>query len=385
MGRGRESFGHWCFYPFWQELNRPELKQIRVGMPDGVGGTGMSAPTLRLGSVVGGLLVLALATLLSAPAARAGGRPQGAQIGRAAGPDGGPVLTVPAPTLSRSLACVNGKPGHGRHRPVLLVHGTGLTPAQSWAWNYGQVLPAEGYPTCTVALPQASLGDTQIASQYVVAAVDTMAGRLHSSIDIIGHSQGGIEPRWALKWWPGLRTKVDHYIGLASPNHGIYAADACADSGNCWPAVWQMAQGAHFMNALNAGGEAPGPTSYTDIYSLTDDLVQPAITDPTAALHGGSNVANVSVQSVCPGRYVNHGGMLADAVVYALVLDTLAHHGPLDPELVSSTTCTQAFMPGTSAGADITGNAEVYTNAAQAFYAHPGVGSEPPLASYASR
>jgi len=320
---------------------------------------------------------LALAGLTAAPPALAGTQHS------AAGPDGGPALTVPAPTLSRSLACVNGRAGHGRHRPVLLVHGTGLTPAQSWAWNYEAVLPAAGYPTCTVALPDSALGDIQVASEYVVAAVDTMAARWHSPVDIIGHSQGGIEPRWARKWWPGLRAKVNHYIGLASPNHGIYAADACADSGDCWPAIWQLAQGSHFLTALNRGGEAPGPTSYTDIYSITDDLVEPAAVGPTAALTGGANVANVSVQSVCPGRYVNHGGMLADAVVYALVIDTLTHPGPLDPKLVPISVCAQTFMPGTSPPADVAGNAEVYTNAAQAFDAHPGVHSEPPLAPYA--
>jgi triacylglycerol lipase len=284
--------------------------------------------------------------------------------------------------MARALRCVSGRVGQGRHRPVLLVQGTGLTPAQSWAWNYGQVLPAQGYPTCTVALPQASLGDIQVASEYVVAAVDTMAAHWHSPVDILGHSQGGLEPRWALKWWPGLRQKVDHYIGLASPNHGIYAADACADSGNCWPAVWQMTQDSHFIHALNAGPEAPGPTSYTDIYSITDDLVQPAAVSPTASLRG-PNVANIAVQTVCPGRYVNHGGMLADAVVYALVIDTLNHSGPLNPSLVPRNVCTQTFIPGTNPVQDVSGNLEVYTNAAQAFYAHPGVHSEPPLAPYA--
>jgi triacylglycerol lipase len=286
--------------------------------------------------------------------------------------------------VASALQCSPAAHGRINHRPVLLVHGTGLTPKQSWSWNYGMVLPALGYPTCTVALPQQALGDIQIASEYVVYAVDTMAARWHSQVDVIGHSQGGIEPRWALRWWPGLRSKVDHYIGLASPNNGIYAADACADSGDCWPAVWQMAHGSHFLAALNSAGEAPGPTSYTDIYSQTDDLVQPALVDPTAALTGGSNVSNVSVQSVCPGRYVNHGGMLVDAVVYAVVIDALTHQGPADAARIPISVCAKAFIPGVSVPAAVTGNAEVYTSAAQAFEAQPGVHQEPPLAPYAS-
>lgn len=285
--------------------------------------------------------------------------------------------------LAASVACTPPAAGSGVHRPVLLVHGTGLTPAQSWAWNYGVVLPRSGYPTCTVALPQAALGDIQVASEYVVYAVDMMAARWQSSVNIIGHSQGGIEPRWALRWWPGLRSRVDHYIGLASPNHGIYAADACADSRDCWPAVWQMAQGSHLLAALNRPSEAPGPTSYTNIYSQTDDLVQPALVDPTAALSGGSNVTDIAVQSVCPGRYVNHGGMLADAVVYALVVDALTHDGPARAERIPTTVCTQGVMPGVAAVTALTGNANVYTSAAQAFAAHGGVHQEPPLAPYA--
>ena len=231
---------------------------------------------VRTASLIGAV-VMAAGSMLVTPAAQA-------QTRSAGGPDGGPALTVGTAVLAHSLSCVTGAIGHGPHRPVLLVHGTGLTPEQSWAWNYGAVLPREGYPTCTVALPQAALGGIQVASEYVVYAVDAMAARWRSSVDIIGHSQGGLEPRWALRWWPGLRDKVDHYIGLASPNHGIYAADACADSGNCWPAVWQMTQTSKFLTALNRGNEAPGPTSYTDIYSETDDLVQPGVVDPTAAL-----------------------------------------------------------------------------------------------------
>ncbi len=305
----------------------------------------------------------------------------GASQASVLGPDGGPRLATASATLAGALACT--VPAKPTHRPVLLVHGTGLTPAQSWAWNYGSVLPALGYPTCTVALPQSALGDIQVASEFVVYATDAMTTRWGSSIDVIGHSQGGIEPRWALRWWPGLRSKIDHYIGLASPNHGIYAADACAAAGNCWPAVWQMAQNSHFLRSLNGGTEAPGPTSYTDIYSETDDLVQPALTDPTAALATAANVSNVPVQTVCPGRYVNHGGMLVDAAVYALVVDTLNHAGPSRPSRLSPAVCTQVFMPGASALAAAVGNAEVYTSAGEAFAAHRGVDQEPAIAAYA--
>lgn len=292
-----------------------------------------------------------------------------------------PPLTVPRATLAGALRCPVAFTHH-RHEPVLLVHGTGLTPDESWAWNYAKVLPRLGWDVCTVALPDAALGDIQVASQYVVYAIRAMARGSGRRVDVIGHSQGGLEPRWALRWWPDIRPLVDDYIGLASPNHGIYAADACADSGNCWPAVWQMAQGSHFLTALDSGNEAPGPVSYTDIFSQTDELVEPALPSPTAALSGGGNVSNIAIQSVCPARPVNHAQLLDDAVVFALVMDALDHPGPARASRVPLSVCAQALMPGVSPLDAAGGNAEVYGDAVIAFYDHPGVSHEPPLAAY---
>src|SRR5947209_1918180 len=185
-----------------------------------------------------------------------------------------------------------------------------------------------------------------------------------------------MEGRWAVRWWSAARADVDDMVLLASPNHGIYAADGCADSGNCWPAVWQMAEGSHFLTALNRGDETPGTISYTDVYSRTDELVEPSTTVPLA---GASNVA---VQDVCP-RPVHHGGLLDDAPTYALVLDALTHPGGADPARIDRTVCTQTFSPGISAADAAAGNAMLYSDAAEDFSADAGVPAEPPLKPYA--
>jgi hypothetical protein len=138
-----------------------------------------------------------------------------------------------------------------------------------------------------------------------------------------------------------------------------------------------MATGSAFLGALNRGDETPGAVSYTNVYSQTDELVEPSSTVPMA---GASNVA---VQDVCPGRPVHHGGLLDDAVAGALVLDALGHPGPADPSRVGAEVCAQAFMPGVTAEDAISGNALLYSQAAQAFFDHPGVTAEPPLAAYA--
>src|SRR4051812_26317354 len=225
-----------------------------------------------------------------------------------------PAYDVPRSALQAALGC----PAHLRsdREAVLLVHGTGLTPEESWSWNYAKLLPPAGYDVCTVALPHRAMTDVQVSAEYVAFAVDAIAARAHHPVALITHSQGGMEARWALRWWASVRGNVDDLLLLASPNHGIAGADACADSGNCWPAVWQMSAHAHFIHALNSVDETPGNASVTNLYSRTDELVEPSSTVPLS----GNHVANIAVQDMCP-RAVHHAGMLHDAAVFALVLD----------------------------------------------------------------
>ena len=97
--------------------------------------------------------------------------------------------------------------------------------------------PRDGYDVCWVTLPDRSVGDIQVASEYVVHAVRTINARSGRKVDIVGHSQGGLEPRWALRWWPSLLSKVDDLVTLATPNHGTIVADP---PGPTCPACWQM-------------------------------------------------------------------------------------------------------------------------------------------------
>ncbi|HLI53807.1 MAG TPA: hypothetical protein VKU88_05740 [Acidimicrobiales bacterium] len=94
-------------------------------------------------------------------------------------------------------------------------------------------------------------------------------------------------------------------------------------------------------------------------------------------------MSSVGVQAVCAGLYVNHAGLLADAVVFALVMDALTHQVPADAARIPASVCAQQIIPGVSPPAAVTGNAEVYVDAARAFGSQPGVGQAPPLAPYA--
>ncbi len=240
--------------------------------------------------------------------------------------------------------------------------------------------------TLAAAIPAVAQADPALdvpAGAYVVYAIERIHALSQRKVVMISHSQGGMEARWALRWWRSARLDTAALIDLASPNHGIYLASACAESGNCWPAVWQMAAGSHFLKALNSGSETPGDVAYTQIYSRTDELVEPSTTAPLA---GGANTANIAIQSICPARVVHHAGLLSDAVVWRLVLNALSHPSrPADARQIGTSACTEVAMPDVSVAQIALGNAFLYSAAAIAFADHPGATSEPELKPYAAR
>ena len=297
-----------------------------------------------------------------------------------------PAMTVPKAKLAAALRCPSGLT-HPARDPVLLVHGTGTNPEDTWGWNYVKALPGAGYDACTVRLPLDALGDIQPASEYVVHAIRALARRSGRRVSVIGHSQGTLEPRWAIRWWPrSVRPRVGDYISMAGPHHGVAAGDGCVAGGSCWPAAWQMSSGSMFLRALNAGDETPGGISYTSVFSDSDELVQPSRPVATAALRGGgANVANVRVQDVCPGRPVHHGGQVHDALVWRLVLDALGHRGPARVARVPVAVCVDDFMPGVDFQRAYEGNQQLYSGAARAFSEGERGSSEPPLRPYTRR
>jgi triacylglycerol esterase/lipase EstA (alpha/beta hydrolase family) len=286
---------------------------------------------------------------------------------------GGPALSVPANRLSASLSCpARFAPDRD---PVLLVHGTATNTHDTWSANYADLLPELGFPVCAVDLPDRALGDIQVASEYVVHAIRTIAAASGRRVDVIGHSQGTLEPRWALRWWPDIRGLVDDDISLGGPHHGASGADGVCISGSCAPAAQQMRHGARFIAALNAGAETFGDVDYTSIFSAYDELVQP----PSTARLAGA--VNVLVQDLCPGRPVHHGGLVSDAAVFAVVVDALDHDGPANPSRFDSRTCRQMWMPGVDE--PVSGNVMLYGPAFVAVTVHDRVAEEPPLAPYA--
>jgi triacylglycerol lipase len=246
-----------------------------------------------------------------------------------------PPFEVPVDQLAAAFEC----PApftHPEHEPVLLVHGTFTNGHENFGWNWELLLPSLGYDYCLIDYPERGLGDMQVSAEYVAYAVQQMHERSGSKVDVLGHSQGGLMPRWAIKWWPSVQAAVDDFVMLAGPQHGVgLAANAEQSPLPLAPVMYQFAPESKFLAALNAGDESPGSVDYSAIYSLTDELVQPVVPVPTAALDWGRtepNVSNVAVQDVCPGRLVDHLSIgTTDRLSMELALDALSHDGPVDP------------------------------------------------------
>lgn len=297
----------------------------------------------------------------------------------------GPALSVPAAKLAAALAC-SGTLHRASHEPVLLVPGTGLTPATDYGYGWEPALTKLGWPFCTVALPGSAMGDIQVAGEYVVYAIRAMHAAYGGRIDILGHSQGGMVPRWALRFWPDTRAMVDDLVGFSPSNHGtLDAIPACTPG--CAPAFWQQRTNANFIAALNSAQETFPGISYTNIYTDADEIVVPNL-GPAASSSlsgGGGAITNVAIQSVCPNDVTEHMGIgIYDNTAYALALDALTHAGPADPSRVAATTCLDPLMPGVDPATFASDYASTIASVGAAVASAPQTKAEPPLACYAT-
>jgi hypothetical protein len=323
------------------------------------------------------------AIVLAAATAALGLAPAAAAAAYAPPSRPGPPLSVPAAKLAAALSCA-GTLRRASHAPVLLVPGTSLDPATDYGYGWEPALSKLGWPSCTVTLPGKAMGDIQVAGEYVVYAIRTMHAAYGGRIDIVGHSQGGMVPRWALRFWPDTRAMVGDLVGLSPSNHGtLDAIPACAQS--CAPAFWQQRSNAAFIAALNSAQETFAGISYTNVYTNTDEVVTPNF-GPAASSSlsgGGGAIANIAIQSVCPADLTEHLGIgIYDNTAYALALDALTHAGPADAARVPATTCLNPLMPGIDPSTFAADYANTLASVASTVATARRTTSEPPLACY---
>jgi Lipase (class 2) len=295
----------------------------------------------------------------------------------------GPPLSVPVAKLKGALSCTSGITGDARN-PILLIPGTNLDPSSNYSWNYERAFAAMHWPYCTVTLPYHTLGDIQVAGEYVVYALRAMSARAGRAVDILGYSQGGMLPRWALRFWPDTRRMVRSYVALDPSNHGTLDANALCQR-TCAPADWQQAANSHFLGALNSFTETFAGIYYTVIFSRTDEIVVPNLdASGSSSLHtGAGHIANIAVQDICPNDTSEHLAMGSyDPVGYALAVDAFSHESLADPARIARTVCAEPFQPGVNPGTFASDYAAYLAAIGQAEQQAPEVSAEPPLKCY---
>lgn len=210
------------------------------------------------------------------------------------------------------------RPSAAHPFPVVLVHGT-FANASSWS-VLSPELAAAGY--CVFALNYGcqslgtlvcATGPIEESAAQLSAFVDRVLSATGASrVDIVGHSQGGMMPRYYLRFLGGA-AEVHQLIGLAPSNHGTTLdglqslASVLAGAAGCDACVEQLA-GSSFLTHLNAGGDTVAGVRYTVIETRFDEVVTPF----TSAFLSGSAVTNILLQSSCEADLTGHVGIVGD-------------------------------------------------------------------------
>ncbi|MDO8211881.1 triacylglycerol lipase [Conexibacter sp. CPCC 206217] len=240
------------------------------------------------------------------------------------------------------------RPTAAHPRPVVLVHGT--LENQRLNWNaLAPLLKNNGY--CVFALnygaywpgPFLGLDDIPGSAAELAAYVDGVLSATGArEVDLVGHSQGGMLPRWYVKYLGGA-TKVHTLVGLTPSNHGttllglstlarfLPGASSVLEAGG--PALEDQRLGSAFNRRLDAGGDTIAGVSYTVIASIYDEVVTPYT---NSFLSGATNI---TLQSGCIVNFTEHLGIAYDRRALRLVLNAL------DPATARTPPCVPT-LPG---------------------------------------
>ena len=295
----------------------------------------------------------------------------------------GPKLSVPKEKLAAAFHC-HGPPIRDATRvPIMLVTGTGATGEQAYAIGK-DAFDAYGHPVCDVDFPNFTTADIQRSVQYLVYGIRKEARLAERRVAVFGISQGGLLPRFALTYWPDLRSKVSDVLAAAGTQHGTTLGERCSASKPCIPAGWQQQAGSHLLRALNRQpDETPGGLGWTTVRSKGDETVQPQTgPHPTSALQGATNIL---IQRVCPGRAVTHIGTALDSVTFAAFVDAITHRGPAEVSRLPADVCDHPYAPGLDEATTtaLLGASGGLVSAQIA--ASPKVGAEPAVRGYVKR
>ena len=243
-----------------------------------------------------------------------------------------------APPGANDWSC---KPSAEHPRPVVLVPGTFESMAKNWS-TLSPRLAAQGY--CVFALNYGTTngidatGPIADSAAELASFVNGVLGATGAQkVDIVGHSQGGMMPRYYLGFLGGAK-KVNHLVGIAPSNHGTEGVIAptpdevplgTSDSGFLCQACADQEAGSAFLTKLNSIGDTVNGPSYTVLSTKYDEVVTPYASQ---FLSGPARqVTNITIQDKCPLDPIEHDQAPNDPVVHQLVSHALTSKGPASP------------------------------------------------------
>jgi pimeloyl-ACP methyl ester carboxylesterase len=240
-----------------------------------------------------------------------------------------------APPGANNFNC---QPSAAHPFPVILVHGTFENQNDNWQAaapllaNHGYCVFTFNYGGGTASDSVQGTGEIAASAQQLESFVDqVLAATGAAKVDLVGHSQGGMMPRYYINNLGGAAF-VDKLIGLAPSNYGttldglttlgqslgVLTGVNSLLSGPCAACVEQEV-GSPFLAALNANPTVSA-VKYTVIESKNDEVVTPYT---NAFLPSAPNVTNITVQNQCPLDQSDHLEIAADPVALADVLNAL--------------------------------------------------------------
>jgi triacylglycerol esterase/lipase EstA (alpha/beta hydrolase family) len=257
----------------------------------------------------------------------------------------GAATTFSSPTTpppgANNFSC---HPSAAHPYPVVLVHGTLANMDDNWQAaspilaNHGYCVFAFNYGGSSATSDFQGTGDIAASAQQLATFVNTvLAATSAAKVDLVGHSQGGMMPRYYINNLGGA-AKVDKLVALAPSNYGT-TLDGLTALGQqlsilmpvnsllateCTACVQQEA-GSSFLASLNATPTVPA-VQYTVIESMDDEVVTPYT---NAFLPAAPNVTNITVNRQCSLDASDHLEIASDPVAMADMLNALDPAAPV--------------------------------------------------------
>jgi triacylglycerol esterase/lipase EstA (alpha/beta hydrolase family) len=286
-----------------------------------------------LAAVTAAAAALALAPVLAAPARAAAQLPVNYDFIAGAAAAALTPQTPPPGADNPSCQLTAAHPD-----PVILVNGTFANMDDNWQAaspllaNHGYCVYAFNYGGTSPAALVQGTGDIAASAAQLSAFVSTVLAETGASkVDLVGHSQGGMMPRYYLNFLGGA-SKVNDFVALAPSNYGTtldgltklasllgVTSDINGPLSSVCAACVEQEQGSAFLASLNATPTVPG-VHYTVIESVDDEVVTPYT---NALLPAAPNVSNTIVQHQCVLDGSDHLEIAADPVALADMLNAL--------------------------------------------------------------